>query len=60
MTQLHPNLDFTQITVRHPAGYEVILVRAPGALPEYQPETVHAYRNSCPHLGIGLDYGNVD
>ena len=66
MTQLHPNLNFTQITVRHPAGYEVILVRAPSAIPEAQPETqpeaqaatVHAYRNSCPHLGIGLDYGN--
>jgi nitrite reductase/ring-hydroxylating ferredoxin subunit len=50
MTTLQPSLDFTQITVRHPAGYEVILYR--------QGDTVHAYRNSCPHIGVGLDYGN--
>ena len=50
MPTLHPSLDFTQVTVTHPAGYEVILYRSG--------ETVHAYRNSCPHIGVGLDYGN--
>ncbi len=29
---------------------EIILVK--------QAETIHAYRNSCPHVGIGLDYGD--
>ncbi len=50
MPTLHPSLEFTQITVPHPGGYEVILYRS-GA-------TVHAYRNACPHVGVGLDYGN--
>ena len=48
-TVLHPSLAFDQITVKHPDGFEVILVIEQG--------TVHAYRNSCPHLGISLDYG---
>lgn len=47
---LHPTTDFDQITVKHPKGYEVILVRVDGVL--------HAWRNRCPHLGIGLDYGD--
>ena len=47
---LHTGLDFAQIVVTHPVGYEVILYR--------QGDTVHAYRNSCPHLGVGLDYGD--
>ena len=49
-TILHPDTAFDQITVTHPGGYEVILVR--------QGDVVHAYRNSCPHIGVGLDYGN--
>ncbi len=47
---LHPSLDFDQITVKHPSGFEVILVIEQG--------TVHAYRNSCPHVGVGLDWGD--
>jgi nitrite reductase/ring-hydroxylating ferredoxin subunit len=47
---LHRGLAFTQTVVNHPDGFEVILFR--------QGDTVHAYRNSCPHVGIGLDYGN--
>lgn len=47
---LHGNTDFDQIMVKHPGGYEVILVKVG--------TTVHAYRNSCPHIGIGLDYGD--
>ena len=46
---IHTGLDFVQAMVKHPSGYEVILFRD-GA-------TVHGYRNSCPHLGISLDYG---
>jgi nitrite reductase/ring-hydroxylating ferredoxin subunit len=47
---LHGDTAFRQITVRHPQGHEVILVNLDGEL--------HAYRNSCPHIGIGLDYGD--
>ena len=47
---LHRGLDFTQVMASHPAGHEIILFRQGG--------TVHGYRNSCPHIGIGLDYGN--
>jgi nitrite reductase/ring-hydroxylating ferredoxin subunit len=47
---LHGNTDFDQIVVKHPAGYEVILIKLG--------EVVHAYKNSCPHIGIGLDYGD--
>ena len=32
------------------AGEEVILLKCNGEL--------HAYKNSCPHVGIGLDYGD--
>ena len=49
-TTLHRGLDFVQTVVRHPAGYEVILYR--------RDAIVHAYRNSCPHVGVGLDYGD--
>jgi len=47
---LHGNTDFDQLVVKHPAGYEVILIKLR--------EVVHAYKNSCPHIGIGLDYGD--
>jgi len=47
---LHPSTDFSQITVEHPAGFQVILVR--------QGETIHAWRNRCPHIGVGLDWGD--
>ena len=38
---------------KHPSGHELILFRAG----EGVDQVVHAYRNSCPHLGISLDYG---
>ena len=47
---LHPDTAFEQITVKHPAGYEVILVKLG--------EVVHGYRNVCPHVGVGLDWGD--
>lgn len=47
---LHGNTDFDQIMVKHPRGFEVILVKVG--------TTIHAYKNSCPHIGIGLDYGD--
>jgi nitrite reductase/ring-hydroxylating ferredoxin subunit len=47
---LHPTTAFDQITVDHPQGFQVILVAHGG--------TVHGYRNSCPHLGVGLDWGD--
>lgn len=47
---LHGTSDFDQVMVKHPAGFEVILVNLDGV--------VHGYRNSCPHIGIGLDYGD--
>jgi nitrite reductase/ring-hydroxylating ferredoxin subunit len=49
-TVLHPDTAFDQITVKHPKGYEIILVIEGGA--------VHGYRNSCPHVGVGLDWGD--
>ncbi len=50
---LHHGLDFVQTMATHPNGNELILYRQ-GEGAEAQ---VHAYRNSCPHLGISLDYG---
>jgi nitrite reductase/ring-hydroxylating ferredoxin subunit len=47
---LHPSTDFDQITVEHPRGFQVILVKVAG--------TIHAYRNRCPHVGVGLDWGD--
>jgi nitrite reductase/ring-hydroxylating ferredoxin subunit len=47
---LHPNTDFDQIVVTHPSGYQVILVK--------QGDTVHAWRNRCPHVGVNLDWGD--
>ncbi len=47
---LRPNIAFDQVMAKHPDGFEVILVKLDGV--------VHAYRNSCPHIGIGLDYGD--
>lgn len=48
---LHDGLDFDQITVADPDGSgEIILVQTDGQ--------VQAYRNSCPHVGVGLDYGD--
>ncbi len=51
---LHPDTAFEQIMAKLPSGDEVILVKTP----EKSGGTVHAYRNSCPHVGVGLDYGN--
>ncbi len=47
---LHASTDFDQITVEHPAGFQVILVNEGG--------TVRAWRNRCPHVGVGLDWGD--
>ena len=40
-----------QVMVDDPQLGEVIVVHHQG---------VHAYRNSCPHVGVGLDYGDGD
>ncbi|MDA3961116.1 MAG: Rieske 2Fe-2S domain-containing protein [Planctomycetota bacterium] len=52
MTLIHRGLDFEQIMVPMPGedDAELILVKVDGA--------VRAYRNRCPHLGVGLDYGD--
>jgi nitrite reductase/ring-hydroxylating ferredoxin subunit len=47
---LHADCAFDQIMVKHPRGFEVILVSHGGS--------IHAYRNSCPHIGVGLDWGD--
>jgi len=47
---LHGDSAFTQIVVKHPRGHEIILVKHDGV--------VHGYRNSCPHVGVGLDWGD--
>ena len=47
---LRADTAFDQVTVKHPRGFEVILVNLNGI--------VHGYRNSCPHIGIGLDHGD--
>lgn len=47
---LHGSTDFDQITVDHPSGFQVILVK--------QGQTIHAWRNRCPHIGVGLDWGD--
>ncbi len=47
---LHPSIDFDQITVRDPRGGDVILYNDGGA--------IRAYKNRCPHVGVGLDWGN--
>lgn len=47
---LHPNGDFDQITVAHPELGEIILVNTD--------QGIRAYENSCPHVGVGLDYGD--
>jgi len=49
---LHPDAPFDQVMVDlDPAGDEqIILVRTPSGL--------RAWRNRCPHLGLGLDYGD--
>jgi nitrite reductase/ring-hydroxylating ferredoxin subunit len=47
---LHPTSDFDQVMVTHPRGFELILVMRNGA--------VHGYRNSCPHVGVPLDWGD--
>lgn len=50
MPVLHPALDFDQVMAKHPDGGEVILVNVGG--------TVRAWRNRCPHVGVGLDWGD--
>lgn len=47
---LADHTDFDQIMATDANDEEIILVK--------QAEVVHAYRNSCPHVGIGLDYGD--
>ena len=49
-TILASDLAFDQIMVKHPQRGELILVHQDGE--------VHAYRNSCPHVGVGLDWGD--
>ena len=44
--------DFEQIMVSGPKGEEIILTKVQ--------EEVHGFLNSCPHIGIGLDYGDGD
>jgi nitrite reductase/ring-hydroxylating ferredoxin subunit len=52
--ELHTGLDFDQIMVTAPDLGEVILVHTGSA----EKRTLHAWRNSCPHIGVGLDYGD--
>ena len=47
---LHGTTDFDQVMATHPLGFEVILVKQDGV--------VHGYRNRCPHVGVGLDWGD--
>jgi nitrite reductase/ring-hydroxylating ferredoxin subunit len=47
---LHADTAFDQVMAQHPKGYEVILVMRGGV--------AHGYRNSCPHVGVGLDWGD--
>jgi nitrite reductase/ring-hydroxylating ferredoxin subunit len=47
---LHGDTAFAQIVAKHPRGFDVILVHHQG--------TLHGYRNSCPHIGVGLDWGD--
>jgi nitrite reductase/ring-hydroxylating ferredoxin subunit len=47
---LHGDDAFIQIVVKHPLGHQIILVKQDGV--------VHGYRNSCPHVGVGLDWGD--
>lgn len=51
MTILHPDDGFDQVMATHPDGYGVILVRGSDGV-------VRGFRNSCPHVGIELDYGD--
>ncbi len=48
--QLADHTDFDQIMVQDPDGKDIILVK--------QGENIHAYKNSCPHVGVPLDYGD--
>ncbi len=48
--QLADHTEFDQIMAKDSRDREIILVK--------QGEDIHAYINSCPHIGIGLDYGN--
>ena len=51
MTELvRIGLDFDQVMVSTQDGSEIILVHSSQGL--------RAWRNSCPHVGIGLDYGD--
>lgn len=50
MAVLHPSTSFDQVMATLPDGDQAILVRTG--------ETVHAFRNRCPHLGINLDWGD--
>ncbi len=47
---LHRGLDFDQVMAKDPSGREIILVHLDGQ--------VCAYENRCPHVGVGLDWGN--
>ena len=51
---LHPDTAFDQIMVDDPSGGEhgIILLNRGG--------TIRAYLNNCPHIGVGLDYGDGD
>jgi nitrite reductase/ring-hydroxylating ferredoxin subunit len=47
---LHADCAFEQIVVKDPRGHDVILVQHGGV--------IHGYRNSCPHVGVPLDWGD--
>ncbi len=47
---VHHGLAFDQTMGTLPDGTQVILFR--------DGMTVHGWRNSCPHVGVGLDYGD--
>jgi nitrite reductase/ring-hydroxylating ferredoxin subunit len=48
---LHPGGDFDQVMAIAPDGEEIILVRVGDG-------ELRAWANRCPHVGIGLDYGD--
>lgn len=52
MEALAPDSPFQQIMATTAAGEEIILVKVNG--------NTYGWRNSCPHVGVGLDYGDGD
>jgi nitrite reductase/ring-hydroxylating ferredoxin subunit len=50
MHVLHEGLGFDQVMAPLPDGDQAILVTTPAG--------VRAWRNRCPHVGVGLDWGD--